>query len=108
MGDGVSDSVWAGNGQKSAFRSVFGEQADRKALEMEQERRCIEDARADHAALVALADMSVPADIRDWAKRHKMPELTAMVWRHAFILGWRSRQRAIEKPRSGADEPAEQ
>lgn len=67
------------------------DQAEQQALEA----RALEDARADQAAVWALADLYCPSDIREFGERHKIPELSMHLWRSAFVAGWRSALRAI-------------
>lgn len=63
---------------------------ERKAAE----RRALEDARADQAAVWALADYYLPPAVRELGERHKMPETTSEIWRAAFVAGWRACHRA--------------
>jgi hypothetical protein len=69
------------------------------------ERRALEDARADAAAVWALADMSIPQDIQEFGTRHGIPELAKEVWRSAFIAGWRAYARS--SPPLPDDKPEE-
>lgn len=44
---------------------------------------------ADTAALAALALAACPADIRDFGTRHNIPHFAELLWRDAFMAGWR-------------------
>lgn len=57
-------------------------------------RRALEDAKADEAALWALAELNTPPDIVEFGERHKMPELAKYLWQSAFVTGWRAHHRA--------------
>lgn len=53
-------------------------------------------ARSDAKAVWVLADASIPNDIRTLAKNLDIPELANEIFRAAFILGWRARDKADE------------
>jgi hypothetical protein len=61
-----------------------------------KEARAIEDARADAKAVWLLADMMLPADVKELAQRWGMPETLVEIWRNAFITGWRAAHRKTE------------
>jgi hypothetical protein len=70
-------------------------QAQRAADEHDRAKEAAQEVIAnDGHALWALADLYAPPDIREWATRHKMPELTTEIWRSAFCAGWRAAMRA--------------
>ena len=69
------------------------ESAERQAQAEAEERRKIEDARADAKAVWALADYYMPADVKQMAERWGMQETLIEMWRGAFIEGWRAAHR---------------
>lgn len=69
------------------------EHAKRADAEHDRAREAAQVANDGHA-LWALADLYMPSDVREYGARHKMPELTAEIWRSAFCAGWRAAMRA--------------
>lgn len=64
----------------------------------EAERIALANAEADQIGLFALADLSMPPDIRDFGERMAMPEFGAQLWRCAFVAGFRAAIRASQGP----------
>lgn len=62
-----------------------------------EERRVLDDAKADASAVWALAEFYVPPDLLEWGIRHRIPEFARVVFIHAFIAGWRAAHRAEKK-----------
>lgn len=58
--------------------------------ETEADKRVAEIAAADAAGLWELADIYMPADIREFAERHKLDATVPEMWRSAWIAGWRA------------------
>jgi hypothetical protein len=61
-----------------------------------EERRALDDAKADAAGVRALAEFYLPPDLQEWGIRNRIPEFAKVAWISAFVEGWRAANRAIE------------
>ena len=79
----------------ASYRKQIGEQEAQAARE---KREALQNARADAAALWALAEMSTPPDLREFGMRHKIENFAVHAWQTAFMAGWRAAMAAKEMP----------
>lgn len=61
-----------------------------------RQKKLIQEAHAHAQAVWLLADYSVPADIRELAKRWGMEQTIIEMWRRGFIEGWRAAHKETE------------
>lgn len=91
---GVEENTfWKRTGIPSDRLTLSEIWAQEKAERDAEEKRQIENARADSNAVWQLADYYLPADVREMAERWKMNETLIEMWRGAFIEGWRAAHR---------------
>lgn len=69
----------------------------------EAEKRQIARNAAAERGLWALADLYMPADIREAGERWKIPHALEEMWRAAFIAGWRAALGAETQARMDMD-----
>lgn len=62
---------------------------ERAAFRYRQHQKLLDEVAADRTGVWKLAELSIPDDVVDWAKRWKMPTLGSFLWCTAFVAGWR-------------------
>lgn len=81
--------------QKFTFEGKSTEFRDPSAAEREAAHLLkMADAFADDMALRYIADEACPKDVKEFGARHKIPLFAQVLWREAFMHGWKAALKA--------------
>ena len=58
------------------------------------EVRALVAARSDPSAVWDLADLYLPANVRNFSALFLVPKVAAVIWRSAFVAGWLAADRS--------------